>query len=63
MMGKPPQPHHTHNNCNENPKGFLRRMSQPITATPNQKGRIKSTPYFICDCCEAIVILQQVELK
>ena len=45
-------PHNEHSNCNENPKGFLRRL-----AIPNGRGigRIKSTPYFVCDCCNIVV--------
>ena len=53
-------PHNIHNDCNDNPKGFLRRLAM---SNGNGQGKIKTTQYFICDCCEVVVILQQVELK
>ena len=54
------KPRNEHSNCNDNPKGFLRRLAM---SNGNGQGKIKTTQYFICDCCEVVVILQQVELK
>jgi hypothetical protein len=54
------QASHIHSNCNDNPKGFLKRLTM---ANGNGFGKHKSTQYFICDCCEVVVLMQQVELK
>ena len=52
--------HNIHDGCNDNPKGFLRRLTIP---NGNGMGKPKTTQYFICDCCNTVVHLLQVELK
>ena len=52
--------HNIHDGCNDNPKGFLRRLTIP---NGHGMGKPKSTQYFICDCCNTVVHLLQVELK
>lgn len=56
---KPPG-HNIHDGCNYNPKGFLRRLTIP---NGNGMGKPKTTQYFICDYCNTVVHLLQVELK
>jgi hypothetical protein len=55
------QPIHTHSNCNDNPKGFLRRLTVSNGNGSGIQGNI--TQYYICDCCKIVVMMQQVELK
>jgi len=54
-------PIHTHSDCNDNPKGFLRRLTVSNGNGRGIQGNI--TQYYICEGCEIVVKMKQVEMK